>query len=108
MDDNDKKPKPMKSLLKEAIDIFDAAGTTNVKEVNFKNDPTDVIQTIGAETEAVLITYDKEKGEIKLFHNSVELDKAVFAKSFRANVSFYALFDTILDKFQDWRTAWMN
>ena len=107
MDDNDKKPKPMKNLLKEAIDIFDAA-STNIKEVNFKNDPTDIIQTIGAETEAVLITYDREKSEIKLFHNGVELDKAVFAKQFRANVSFYALFDTILDKFQDWRTAWMN
>tara|TARA_R110000787_G_scaffold253670_1_gene359041 strand:- start:153 stop:464 length:312 start_codon:yes stop_codon:yes gene_type:complete len=103
MDDNDKKP----SLVKEVIDNFDAA-TTNVKEVNFKNDPTDVIQTIGAETEAVLITYDRETSEIKLFHNGIELDKAVFAKQFRANVSFYALFDTILGKFQDWRTAWMN
>ena len=103
MDDNDKKP----SLVKDVIDNFDAA-TTNVKEVNFKNDPTNIIQTIGADTEAVLITFDKNRGEIKLYHNGVELDKAVFAKQFRANVSFYSLFDIILDKFEDWRTAWMN
>jgi len=103
MDDNDKKP----SLVKDVIDNLDAA-TTNVKEVNFKNDPTDIIQTIGADTEAVLIIFDKNKNEIQLYHNGVELDKAVFAKQFRANVSFYSLFDIILDKFEDWRTAWMN
>tara|TARA_R110000803_G_scaffold30792_1_gene69133 strand:+ start:251 stop:577 length:327 start_codon:yes stop_codon:yes gene_type:complete len=108
MNDNDKKPKEMMNLLKEAIQIFDAAGTTNVKEVNFKNNPTDIIQTVGAEVEAVLITFDRDKGEIKLFHNGVELDKAVFAKKFRANVSFYSLFDTILEKFEDWKTAWMH
>ena len=106
MDDNDKKPKEMKSMLKEAIDIFDAA-STNIKKVDFKN-PKDIIQTIGAETEAVLITFDKDRGEIKLFHNGVELDKAVFAKTLRANVSFYGLFDIILDKFEDWRTTWMH
>ena len=46
------------------------------------------MQTLGAETDAILITYERDRGELKLYHNGVEIDKAVFAKKLRAETGF--------------------
>ena len=45
---------------------------------------------------------------LKLYHNGIEIDKAVFAKTFRAKTGFYSLFDYIQDKFKSWRDAWVK
>ena len=82
--------------------------TTNIREVNFKNSPNDIVQTLGADTDAILITYERDKGELKLYHNGIEVDKAVFARQIKAETGFYALFDYIQDKFKSWRDAWVN
>ena len=103
MEDNDKKP----STLKEVVENLTQA-TTNIREVNFKNSPNDIVQTLGADTDAILITFERDKGELKLFHNGIEIDKAVFAKKLKAETGFYALFDFIQDKFKSWRDAWVN
>ena len=106
MDTKDKKPG---TLLKEMLyNLTQPTGpATNIREVDFKKDHDDVVQTIGADTEAILITYERDKGEMKLFHNGEEIDKAVFAKKLRAETGFFAIFDYIQDKFKSWRTAWM-
>ena len=103
MDDNDKKP----SLLKDVLDNM-SESATNVTEVDFKSGKGDIIKTIGPDTEAVLITFDKSTREIKLYHNGVEIDKAVFAKVLKAETSYYALFDYVQEKFKSWRDAWVN
>ena len=83
------------------------ASGSNIREVDFKKNSDDIVQTLGAETDAILITYDKYAGELKLFHNGVEIDKAVFAKILKAETSYYALFDYVQEKFKSWKNAWM-
>ena len=46
------------------------------------------MQTLGADTDAILITFERDKGELKLYHNGIEIDKAVFAKAFKAETAF--------------------
>jgi hypothetical protein len=103
MDNNDKKPSTLQKVVENLTHP-----TTNIREVNFKNSPDDIVQTLGADTDAILITYEKDKGELKLFHNGVEVDKAVFARQIKAETGFYALFDFIQDKFKSWRDSWVN
>lgn len=80
---------------------------SNIREVDFKKNPDDIVQTLGADTDAILITYERDKGELKLYHNGIEIEKAVFAKQLKARTGFYALFDYIQDKFKSWKNAWM-
>ena len=61
MNTDDKKPSNVQMTLEN---LSDAA--TNIREVDFKKHPNDIVQTIGEETEAILITYEKDKGELKL------------------------------------------
>ena len=82
--------------------------TSNIREVDFKKNSDDIVQTLGAETDAILITYERDRGELKLYHNGIEIDKAVFAKKLKAETGFYAMFDYIQDKFKSWRDAWVN
>ena len=103
MEDNDKKPSTLKKVVENLTHP-----TTNIREVNFKNAPDDIVQTLGAETDAILITYERDKKQITLFHNGVEIDKAVFAKALKAETGFYALFDYVQDKFKSWSDAWVN
>ena len=84
------------------------ASGSNIREVDFKKNSDDIVQTLGAETDAILITYDKHAGELKLYHNGIEIDKAVFAKVLKAETSYYALFDYVQEKFKSWRDAWVN
>ena len=53
------------------------ASSSNIREVDFKKGSDDIVQTLGSETDAILITYERIAGEIKLYHNGVEIDKAV-------------------------------
>jgi|TARA_Y100000114_G_C11568756_1_gene235343 hypothetical protein len=103
MEDNDKKPSTLQKVVENLTHP-----TSNIREVDFKKGPDDIVQTLGAETDAILITYERKAGELKLFHNGVEIDKAVFAKVLKAETSFYALFDFIQEKFKSWRDAWVN
>tara|TARA_R100001163_G_C5032718_1_gene172509 strand:- start:473 stop:772 length:300 start_codon:yes stop_codon:yes gene_type:complete len=99
MDEKDKK-----RVTKDVSEVF----ASNIREVDFKSGTGgDIVQTLGAETDAILITYERDKGELKLYHNGVEIDKAVFARVVKAETGFYALFDYLQDKFKSWRTAWM-
>ena len=102
MDDNDKKP----STLEKVVENLPHP-TSNIREVDFKKNPDDIVQTLGADTDAILITYERDKGELKLYHNGIEIEKAVFAKQLKARTGFYALFDYIQDKFKSWKNAWM-
>tara|TARA_R100000664_G_scaffold29204_1_gene40960 strand:- start:853 stop:1164 length:312 start_codon:yes stop_codon:yes gene_type:complete len=103
METDDKKLTTLKKVLENLTQP-----TSNIREVDFKKGSDDIVQTLGAETDAVLITYERDKGELKLYHNGVEIDKAVFAKKLKAETGFYAMFDYIQDKFKSWRTAWMS
>jgi|TARA_S200002703_G_scaffold36777_2_gene31892 hypothetical protein len=103
MEDNDKKPSTLEKVVENLTHP-----TTNIREVNFKNKPDDIVQTLGADIDAILITFEKDKGELKLYHNGVEIDKAVFARVLKAETSYYAVFDFIQDKFKSWRDAWVN
>ena len=103
MEKDDKKPSTLQKVVENLTHP-----TSNIREVDFKKGPDDIVQTLGAETDAILITYERKAGELKLFHNGVEIDKAVFAKVLKAETSFYALFDFIQEKFKSWRDAWVN
>ena len=102
MEDNDKKPSTLQKVVENLTHP-----STNIREVDFKKNPNDIVQTLGADTDAILVTYGRDKGELKLFHNGIEIDKAVFAKVLKAETGFFALFDYIQDKFKSWKTAWM-
>ena len=102
MEDNDKKPSTLQKVVENLTHP-----TTNIREVDFKKNPGDIVQTLGEDTDAILITFERDKGEIKLYHNGIEIDKAVFAQKLRAETGFFAIFDYIQDKFKSWRTAWM-
>ena len=110
MDDNDKKPSLLKGMeiVMRNLKQPSEASASNIREVNFKNSPDDIVQTLGADTDAILITYERDKGELKLYHNGIEIDKAVFAKVLKAETSYYALFDFVQEKFKSWRDAWVN
>ena len=119
MEDNDKKPSTVQKVIENLTQLTVSSGSTevveqvllelsNIREVDFKKGPDDIVQTLGAETDAILITFERKAGELKLFHNGVEIDKAVFAKVLKAETSFYALFDFIQEKFKSWRDAWVN
>jgi hypothetical protein len=119
MEKDDKKPStlqkvvenlthPVSSGTSKEIPAGAFATGSNIREVDFKKNPDDIVQTLGAETDAILITYEKSAGELKLYHNGVEIDKAVFAKVLKAETSYYALFDYIQEKFKSWRDAWVN
>ena len=103
METDDKKLTTLKKVLENLTQP-----TSNIREVDFKKGPDDIVQTLGAETEAILITYERDRGELKLYHNGVEIDKAVFAKKLKAETGFFALFDYVQDKFKSWRDAWVN
>mgnify|MGYP003137543418 FL=1 len=103
MEKDDKKPSTLQKVVENLTHP-----TSNIREVDFKKGSDDIVQTLGAETEAILITYERDRGELKLYHNGVEIDKAVFAKKLKAETSFYALFDYVQDKFKSWRDAWVN
>ena len=104
MEDNDKKP----STLQKVVENLTHPVSSGTSKENFKNSPNDIVQTLGADTDAILITYERDKGELKLYHNGIEVDKAVFARQIKAETGFYALFDYIQDKFKSWRDAWVN
>jgi predicted FMN-binding regulatory protein PaiB len=104
---DDKKPSLVKELMFNLTQQTKTAGA-NIREVDFKKNPDDIVQTLGADTEAILITYEKDKGELKLYHNGIEIDKAVFAKQLKAQTGFFALFDFVQEKFKSWRDAWVN
>ena len=134
MDDNDKKPSTVQKVVENLTQPTVSSGSTyvvepgsfvagndnlvnhistlnpgsNIREVDFKKNPDDIVQTLGADTDAILITYERDRGEIKLYHNGVEIDKAVFAKPLKAETGFYALFDYVQDKFKSWRDSWVN
>ena len=103
MDVDDKKPSTLQKVVENLTHP-----TTNIREVDFKRGPDDIVQTLGADTDAILITFERDKGELKLYHNGIEIDKAVFAKTFRAKTGFYSLFDYIQDRFKSWRDAWVS
>ena len=103
MEKDDKKPSTLQKVVENLTHP-----TSNIREVDFKKNSDDIVQTLGAETDAILITYERDRGELKLYHNGVEIDKAGFAKKLKAETSFYALFDYVQDKFKSWRTAWMS
>lgn len=119
MEDNDKKPSTVQKVLENLTHPTVSSGSTyivkpgsfvagsNIREVDFKKNPNDIVQTLGADTDAILITFERDKGELKLYHNGIEIDKAVFAKILKAETGFFALFDYIQDKFKSWKTAWM-
>ncbi len=106
MEDNDKKPSTLEKVVENLTHPTIGAGS-NIREIDFKK-PDDIVQTLGADTDAILITFEKVKGELKLYHNGIEIDKAVFAKTLKAETSFYALFDFVQEKFKSWRDAWVN
>ena len=119
MEKDDKKPSTLQKVVENLThpvssgtskDVPPGAFATasNIREVDFKKGSDDIVQTLGAETEAILITYERDRGELKLYHNGIEIDKAVFAKKLKAETGFYAMFDYIQDKFKSWRTAWMS
>jgi hypothetical protein len=111
MDDNDKKRSTVETVIDNLSTLNPGPSTasgSNIREVDFKRNPDDIVQTLGADTDAILITYERDKGELKLYHNGIEIDKAVFAKQLKAETGFYALFDYLQDKFKSWRTAWMS
>tara|TARA_R100001591_G_scaffold114442_3_gene128792 strand:+ start:307 stop:666 length:360 start_codon:yes stop_codon:yes gene_type:complete len=119
MEDNDKKPSTLEKVIENLTqpvssgtskDVPPGAFATgsNIREVDFKNKSNDIVQTLGADTDAILITYERDKGELKLYHNGVEIDKAVFAKTLKAETSFFAMFDYVQEKFKSWRDAWVN
>jgi len=119
MDVDDKKPSTLQKVVENLThpvssgtskEIPAGAFTTgsNIREVDFKKGPDDIVQTLGADTDAILITFERDKGELKLYHNGIEIDKAVFAKTFKAKTGFYALFDYIQDRFKSWRDAWVS
>lgn len=124
MDDNDKKRSTLETVIDNLSTLNPGPSTassgthdvtpgsfptgSNIREVDFKRNSDDIVQTLGAETDAILITYDKHAGELKLYHNGVEIDKAVFAKVLKAETSYYALFDYVQEKFKSWRDAWVN
>ena len=103
MEKDDKKPSTLQKVVENLTHP-----TSNIREVDFKKNSDDIVQTLGAETDAILITYDRYAGELKLYHNGVEIDKAVFAKVLKAETSYYALFDYVQEKFKSWRDAWVN
>jgi|TARA_R100001086_G_scaffold232187_1_gene153300 predicted FMN-binding regulatory protein PaiB len=105
METDDKKLSTLKKVLENLTHPTVSSGST---VVDFKKNPDDIVQTLGADTDAILITYERDKGELKLYHNGIEIDKAVFAKQLKAETGFYALFDYLQDKFKSWRTAWMS
>ena len=119
MEKDDKKPSTLQKVVENLTHPV-SSGTSkeipagafeagsNIREVDFKKNPDDIVQTLGAETEAILITYERDRGELKLYHNGVEIDKAVFAKVLKAETSYYALFDYVQEKFKSWRDAWVN
>ena len=119
MEDNDKKPSTVQKVVENLTHPTVSSGSTyvvepssfvagsNIREVDFKKNPDDIVQTLGADTDAILITFERDKGELKLYHNGIEIDKAVFAKILKAETGFFALFDYIQDKFKSWKTAWM-
>ncbi len=124
MDDNDKKRSTLETVIDNLSTLNPGPSTassgtpdvapgsfptgSNIREVDFKRNPDDIVQTLGADVDAILITYERDKGEIKLYHNGIEIDKAVFAKQLKAETGFYALFDYVQDKFKSWRDAWVN
>ena len=121
MDVDDKKPSTLEKVIENLTQPTTvSSGTTyvvepgsfvagsNIREVDFKKGPDDIVQTLGADTDAILITFERDKGELKLYHNGVEIDKAVFAKKLKAETGFFALFDYVQDKFKSWRDAWVN
>ena len=103
MEKDDKKPSTLQKVVENLTHP-----TSNIREVDFEKNSDDIVQTLGAETDAILITYERHRGELKLYHNGVEIDKAVFAKKLRAETGYYSLFDYIQDKFKSWRDAWVN
>ena len=119
METDDKKLSTLKKVLENLTHPTVSSGSTyvvepgsfvagsNIREVDFKKNPDDIVQTLGADTDAILITFERDKGELKLYHNGIEIDKAVFAKILKAETGFFALFDYIQDKFKSWKTAWM-
>jgi len=90
------------------VDNLTHPSSSNIREVNFKDKPDDIVQTIDESSDAILITYEKKKSQITLYYNGNEIDKAVFAKKLKAETGFYALFDYVQDKFRSWSDAWVN
>ena len=108
MDVDDKKPSTLQKVVENLTHPTTVSTSPNIREVDFKRGPDDIVQTLGADTDAILITFERDKGELKLYHNGIEIDKAVFAKTFRAKTGFYSLFDYIQDRFKSWRDAWVS
>ena len=56
MEEDDKKP----STLQKVVENLTHPTSTNIREVDFKKNPNDIVQTLGADTDAILITFMKE------------------------------------------------
>ena len=52
MEKDDKKPSTLQKVVENLTHP-----TSNIREVDFKKGSDDIVQTLGAETEAILITY---------------------------------------------------
>ena len=65
------------------------------------------MQEIEDGTEALLITYDKDKGQIDVYHNGEKVNTSVFDSQLNGLASFYEIVKNVLDKCKKWSTAWM-
>ena len=115
MDINDKKVtsdtvtgKPVASGPSSTTSNFSAASTHGtVINLDKSKSFTKIVQEIDDGTEALLITYDKDKGQIDVYHNGEKINTSVFVSQLNGLSSFYELVKNVLDKCRKWSTAWM-
>ena len=55
MEKDDKKPSTLQKVVENLTHP-----TSNIREVDFKKNSDDIVQTLGAETDAILITYERD------------------------------------------------
>ena len=115
MDINDKKVTsdtvtgtPVTSGPSSGTSNFSAASTHGtVINLDKSKSFTKIVQEIDDGTEALLITYDKDKGQIDVYHNGEKINTSVFDSQLNGLSSFYELVKNVLDKCRKWSTAWM-
>jgi len=115
MDINDKKVtsdtvtgKPVTSGPSSTTSNFSAASTHGtVINLDKKKSYSKIVQEIEDGTEALLITYDKDKGQIDVYHNGEKVNTSVFDSQLNGLASFYEIVKNVLDKCKKWSTAWM-
>ena len=55
MEDNDKKPSTLQKVVENLTHP-----TTNIREVDFKKNPNDIVQTLGGDSYAIFISYERD------------------------------------------------